>query len=283
MDALAFIGGSEAADALIKEHPHPHRLKVFLQLEGKNLGIILPDADLETAAEQITIGSMSFNGQRCTAIKLVFVHSSMAQDFLSKFVPKIDALKIGLPWIEGVQITPLPEPKKPEYLIALIKDAIAKNATLVNKKSGGGTMAGRIMRPAVVFPVTRNMRLWEEEQFGPVVPVAVYDDIQEIYDYIKETRYGQQASVFTTSSKSAAPLIDILSTAVGRININTQCGRSPDSLPFSGRRSSAMGTMSIQESLNLFSTETLVAGKDSDSNREIAHGLDEQTKFLQAF
>ncbi len=162
MDALAFIGGSKAADALIKEHPHPHRLKVFLQLEGKNLGVILPDADLDVAAEQITVGSMSFNGQRCTAIKLVFVHTSMAQEFLSKFVPKIDALKIGLPWVENVQITPLPEPKKPAYLKELIKDAVAKGAAVVNEKSGnGGKMAGSIMRPAVLFPVTREMRLWE--------------------------------------------------------------------------------------------------------------------------
>jgi len=86
VDALAFIGGSAVADALIKDHPNPHRLKLFLQLEGKNLGIVLPDADLDVAAEQVTIGSTTYNGQRCTAIKLVFVHESVADKFLAAFV-----------------------------------------------------------------------------------------------------------------------------------------------------------------------------------------------------
>ena len=96
-----------------------------------------------------------------------------------------------------------------------------------------------------MYPVTREMRLWSEEQFGPVIPVAVYDDIVEIYSYMSKTVHGQQAAVFTTSSEEPlAQLVDILSTVVGRVNINAQCSRSPDTLPFSGRRSSALGTMS---------------------------------------
>jgi glyceraldehyde-3-phosphate dehydrogenase (NADP+) len=66
VDVLAFIGGSRAADSVIKSHPHPHRLKVFLQLEGKNLGIVLPDADLDVAVREITTGTTNYNGQRCT-------------------------------------------------------------------------------------------------------------------------------------------------------------------------------------------------------------------------
>ena len=86
---------------------------------------------------------------------------------------------------------------------------------------------------------TVDGRLWHEEQFGPVIPVAVFDDLQEVYGHIAESPYGQQAAVFTSSaSEEAAQLLDVLSTAVGRVNVNTQCGRSPDVLPFSGRRSS---------------------------------------------
>ena len=69
-DILAFIGGSKAADALIKAHPYPHRLKLFLQLEGKNLGVILPDADMATAVEQITIGSTTYNGNSCRMMNI---------------------------------------------------------------------------------------------------------------------------------------------------------------------------------------------------------------------
>ena len=105
VDMLGFIGGSKACDALIGDHPRPHRLKVFSQLEGKNMGIVLKDADLDVAADQCCAGSTSYNGQRCTAIKLVYVHKSVAGAFLDKFKAKVAAKKVGLPWAEGVALT----------------------------------------------------------------------------------------------------------------------------------------------------------------------------------
>lgn len=167
VDMLAFIGGASTADTLIKEHPAPHRLKLFLQLEGKNLAIVMPDADLDVAAEQVMTGSTSFNGQRCTAIKLVMVHESIKTAFLDKLVKQIDGLKAGLPWEAGVSITPLPEENKTEDMNALISDAVSKGAKVVNEGGGGGEIAGALMRPAVVYPVTQEMRLFHEEQFGP--------------------------------------------------------------------------------------------------------------------
>lgn len=104
VDVLAFIGGSKAADQIIKSHPHPHRLKVFLQLEGKNMGIVMPDADLATAVEQITLGSTTYNGQRCTAIKLIMLHESIADRFIEMFKKSINQLKWGLPWESGVLV-----------------------------------------------------------------------------------------------------------------------------------------------------------------------------------
>ena len=280
IDILAFIGGSKAADAIIKDHPHPHRLKVFLQLEGKNLGIVLPNADIDISVEQAVLGSLSFNGQRCTAIKLIFVHESIAAAFNDKLINAISLLKFGSPWVANVSITPLPELKKPAYLEELIKDALSKGAMLINEKFDGGVMHGNLMVPAVLYPVTSDMKVWHEEQFGPVVPVAEYADIEEVYDYIAKMPYGQQAAIFTTSPDDAAPIVDVLSTVVGRVNINTQCGRSPDSLPFSGRRSSAMGTMSITEALNVFSVETVVAAKKSDINENILLGVEKTSRFL---
>merc|ERR1719436_489425 len=105
VDCLGFIGGAKATDALIVQHPRPHRLKVFSQLEGKNIAIVLPDANLEVAAAQIVLGSLTYNGQRCTACKLVMVHDSIAEAFVEKFAARVGALKTGLPW-EGAAITP---------------------------------------------------------------------------------------------------------------------------------------------------------------------------------
>ena len=126
VDVLGFVGGSKAADALISSHPHKHRLKVFSQLEGKNMGVVLRDANLDVAAKQCKDGATSYNGQRCTAIKLIQVHEDVAETFLQKLIAEVDALKAGLPWEAGVAITPLPEPNKPAYLEELIADAVAK-------------------------------------------------------------------------------------------------------------------------------------------------------------
>lgn len=281
IDVLAFIGGSKSADEVIKAHPHPHRLKTFLQLEGKNLGIVLPDADMDTAVKQITVGSTSYNGQRCTAIKLVMVHKSRAEEFLDKFTKSVNALKWGLPWSAGVAITPLPEPKKPAYLQSVIADALKRGAKVVNAEEGGGQQYGTLVRPAVVYPVTSDMKLWHEEQFGPVIPIAVYEDIQEVYDYYATSPYGQQAAVFTSDAGASSELLDTLSTVVGRININTQCGRSPDVFPFSARRSSALGTMSVTEAIKVFSIETVVAAKHDDTNEKILKGYEKTSNFLQ--
>eukprot|EP01041_Mallomonas_annulata_P005646 gene5646-11387_t len=281
VDIFSFIGSSKAADSILKEHPHPHRLKVFLQLEGKNLGIVLQDADLKVAVEQIVIGATSFNGQRCTAIKLIFIHRSLAKEFIPMLTDRISQLKAGLPWEKGVSITPLPEMDRPAFLEALISDAVSKGASVINHDAGGGELHGSLMRPAVVYPVTSDMRLWREEQFGPVVPVAIFDTMEEIYKYLSESEHGLQAAVFTRNTEDAAAVIDALSTAVGRININTQCARSPDVFPFSARKSSGLGTMSVTEALATFSIETVIASKKNDVNELIMKDLVQHSKFLE--
>ena len=265
VDAIGFIGGSKGADALVKAHPHPHRLRVFSQLEGKNMAIVLPDADLETATSEIAVGALSYNGQRCTAIKLIMVHDSIADAFVEKLISKVDALKGGLPWDSDVQITPLPEPKKPKYLAELIDDALSKGAKVLN--SNGADVAGALFTPAVVAYVDDSMRLFHEEQFGPVVPVGKFSDVSSIILAAKASWSGQQVAIFTKDdSKNAALLIDTLSTIVGRANLNLQCQRGPDVLPFSGRRSSAMGTMSVDDALKAFSVEIVIATKPSDKS-----------------
>ena len=98
--------------------------------------------------------------------------------------------------------------------------------------------------------------------------------------YYDRSKYGQQSAIFTRDAASVSTLVDFLSTAVGRININTQCGRSPDSVPFSGRRSSALGTMSISESLKQFSVEIVVAGSDNNANGVIMKNLSQKSSFL---
>ena len=169
VDVLALIGHSSSAVALQDQHPNKNRLRLVLGLEAKNPGVILPDADLDHTIKECISGTLSYNGQRCTALKVLYVHESIIDEFNRKFSKAVDDLKYGMPWEENVFLTPLPEPNKPQYIKDLIEDAKSKGAKVLNKK--GGEMTENYIFPAVMYPVDKSMNLYHEEQFGPVIPI----------------------------------------------------------------------------------------------------------------
>lgn len=280
IDVLAFIGTSQVADILKHQHPKPHRLRCVLGLEAKNAGIILKDADIDNAVKECVLGTLSFNGQRCTALKMLFVHKDIADSFISKFSNAVSELKGGMPWDADTRITPLPEPDKTKYLTEFINDALAKGARIVNKN--GGAVQNTFMIPAVVYPVGPGMRLYTEEQFGPIVPIAIFTDIEEPMNYISQSNYGQQVSLFGSNAEVIADLIDPLVNQVCRVNINSQCQRGPDTFPFTGRKDSAEGTLSVSDALRVFTIRTLVAAKGTDANRQIIKSIitERKSRFL---
>eukprot|EP01108_Squamamoeba_japonica_P002684 TRINITY_DN2308_c0_g2_i1.p1 TRINITY_DN2308_c0_g2~~TRINITY_DN2308_c0_g2_i1.p1 ORF type:complete len:417 (-),score=181.15 TRINITY_DN2308_c0_g2_i1:1266-2471(-) len=133
VNVLAFIGSSGAANSLHQSHPRPFTVRLALGLDAKNPAIVMRNADLDVAVKQVTLGALSFCGQRCTAIKIVFVHESIADEFAERFAASVDELRIGLPW-DGADITPLAEPHKPAYLRKVIDDAVSKGARIINKR-----------------------------------------------------------------------------------------------------------------------------------------------------
>ena len=271
VDILALIGNSKSAIALQDQHPNKNRLRLILGLEAKNPAIILPDADLDLAIQECITGTLSFNGQRCTALKILYVHESIAAEFNRRFVEKVDALPFGNPWEKGVSLTPLPEKDKPNYIQELIDDAQDKGAKVINQK--GGQRTENYIFPAVLFPINKEMRVYHEEQFGPVIPILTFKDIQEPLNDMAESNYGQQVSLFGQDIKTIAPLIDTLVNLVCRVNLNSSCQRGPDVYPFTGRKDSAVGTLSIHDALRSFSIRTFVASKDNAYNNAILQEL----------
>ena len=276
VDVLGFIGTHRVADALRAVHPRPHRLRCVLGLDAKNPAVILPDADLDLAVAECIQGSLTYNGQRCTALKIMFVHRSIVDDFLQRMSAGISALKCGMPWEPGVTITPLPEPEKPAYLEGLVSDAQALGARILNPD--GGASSASFFYPALLYPVTPAMRIYNEEQFGPVIPVVPFDDICEPIEYVVASNYGQQASIFGQNTDLLAQLVDALVNQVCRININSQCQRSPDSFPFNGRKNSADGTQSVTDALRVFSIRIVVAARETEANREIITNIVRERK-----
>ncbi|QKE27514.1 NADP-dependent glyceraldehyde-3-phosphate dehydrogenase [Arcobacter acticola] len=267
IDVLAFIGSSKVASTLQHHHPKPNRLRSVLSLEAKNVGIVMPDANLEIAVNECVTGSLSFNGQRCTALKILYVHENIVGSFLEAFNEKINEIKFGLPWDKDVQITALPEKNKTKYLKELIDDAVSKGSKVINQN--GGIIKDTFMFPAVLYPVNKNMRVYHEEQFGPIVPILTYKNIQEPMQYLMESNYGQQVSIFGNNSDEIAKMVDSFVNQVSRVNINAQCQRGPDIFPFTGRKDSAQSTLSVSDALRAFSIRSMVAIKETSENKEI--------------
>jgi glyceraldehyde-3-phosphate dehydrogenase (NADP+) len=271
VDVLALIGHSSSAVALQDEHPFKNRLRLILGLEANNPAIILPDTDLDLVVQECISGALSYNGQRCTALKVLFVHADIVDEFNKRFAEAVDALKFGLPWEDDVFLTPLPEKNKPAYIDGLIKDAVSKGAKILNKR--GGELSENYCYPAVLYPVSTDMKVFQEEQFGPVIPIISFTTIDEPLDAIAASQYGQQVSLFGKDTKQLGPLIDILANLVCRVNLNSACQRGPDIYPFTGRKNSAVGTLSVFDALRSFSIRSFVATKDNEYNKEILEKL----------
>jgi len=280
VNVLAFIGSSKVANGLKKLHPKVNRLRAILSLDAKNAAIVTKNADLDVAVSECLLGSLSFNGQRCTALKLIFVQREIADEFVQKLSAAVSALKPGLPWDKDVKITPLPEADKPAYLKDCIDDAIAHGAKVVNEN--GGFINESLVFPAVVYPVNDKMKLYHEEQFGPVIPVVPFDTIDEPIDYQINASHGMQVSIFSNNAEEVASLIDPFVNLVSRVNINCQAQRGPDVFPFTGRKDSAEGTLSVFDALRSFSIRSLVATKLTDANKELFNTIvrDHDSNFL---
>ena len=270
INVLALIGHSSSAISLQDLHPQKNRLRLVLGLEAKNPAIIMDDADLELTVNECLNGSLSYNGQRCTAIKVIYVHEKIKEKFLKKFCDSVDSLKLGLPW-ENTLLTPLPEPNKPKYISELIDDATSKGAKIINKN--GGKKFKNFVFPAVLYPVSEDMDVYKEEQFGPVIPVISFSDINTPINFMADSNYGQQVSLFGNSEEKLGPIIDSLVNLVCRVNLNSSCQRGPDVYPFTGRKDSAVATLSVHDALRSFSIRTFVASKDNPTNKNILRKL----------
>lgn len=273
IDVLAFIGTSRVANILKRQHPKPNRLRSILGLEAKNPAIVLPDADLDVAVRECVAGALSFNGQRCTAIKLIFVHASIADEVVQRIAAAVDTLSPGMPWTPGVKVTPLPEVDKAKTLQAFVDDATSQGARVVNAWPHGERSAHTFFAPTVVYPVTPEMRLYHEEQFGPIMPIATFESDSEIDQFMRHSPYGQQVALFGKDPKRLGALVDALVNQVCRINLNSQCRRGPDTFPFNGRKDSAEGTLSVTDALRAFSIRTVVAAASTDDNKQLVTGI----------
>ncbi|MFH1513019.1 MAG: NADP-dependent glyceraldehyde-3-phosphate dehydrogenase [Bacillota bacterium] len=212
---------------------------LMLELGGKDAAIVLPDADLDFAAQSIVSGAYSYAGQRCTAVKRILAENEVADRLIPKLLSLIDQLKVGDPR-ENATIVPLINTHAADYVMELLEDAVQKGAKVLT----GGHRTGNLIEPALADNVTTGMRLAWEEPFGPVLPIVRVMDIHEAIDIANKSEYGLQSSVFTKNIHDAFYIANRLE--VGTVQINGKTERGPDHFPFLGVKASGMGTQGVK-------------------------------------
>ncbi len=233
--AMISFTGSSATGRKVGELASRHLKKVTLELGGKNATIVLDDADLEVAASAVAWAAYLHQGQICMATGTVLAHRSVARDLTERLVEKAKRLPVGDPTSGKVALGPLINARQLERVEGIVRDALAKGAVLRT----GGRAEGLCYAPTVLEGVRPDMRVVQEEVFGPVVAVVPFDSDDEAVALANSTEYGLSAGVITQSLERALAFTARLKTGI--IHINDQTVGDEPWVPFGGMGASGNG------------------------------------------
>lgn len=219
------------------------KIPLVLEMGGKDPAIVLEDADLELAANEIVKGSLNYNGQRCTAIKRVLVVPKVHKQLSELIVEKAKKLTVGLPQ-DNTNITPVISTRSADYIMSLVDDAVNNH----NAKSLiPYTRTNNLISPIILDDVTLEAKVAWEEPFGPLLPIIECLNVDECIKVANNSEYGLQASIFTNDISLAESIAYKLDC--GSVNINRAPSRGPDIFPFTGRKNSGFGVQGIVDAI----------------------------------
>jgi len=206
-----------------------------LELGGKNPLIILADADIDYAVNAASFGAFYHQGQICMSVGRVIVEQPIVEEFAEKLAAKAASLPAGDPSVPTTVIGPLINDDQVRKVDGYVKDAVAAGAKLL----AGGTYEGRVYQATVLSNVTRDMRAWQEEIFGPVAPILAVGDEKEALEVANDTVYGLSAGVITPDLEKAIYLAEGLEA--GMVHVNDHSIDAEASIPFGGSKWSGQG------------------------------------------
>ena len=231
---IAFTGSTEVGRR-VGELAGRHLKKVMLELGGKNPLIITEDADLDLAASNVAWGAWFHQGQICMASGRIIVQESIAKELIARLAEKANHLPFGNPADGNVALGPLISAGQLARVDGIVKDSVAAGAVL----EAGGECVGPYYRPTVLSGVTKQMRAYNEEFFGPVASIITYFDDDEAIRIANDTEYGLSAAVICRSVGRAMAIGERLNA--GMVHINGQTVNDECTNPFGGRGASGNG------------------------------------------
>lgn len=234
-DGFAFTG-SVATGRKLAALAAQYLKKSVLELGGSNAFLVLSDANIKAAAKAVVYSRFRDNGQSCNAAKRVIVEEAVAQEFIDQVLYQVDQLQMGDPKDPHTTLGPLHLKKTKESIVEIVEEALQKGAHCL--KGGKTSKDDNFYPPTVLLGGDNKARVWQEEVFGPVLPIRTAKDADEAVSLANDTRFGLGAAIYTTNYPMAEKLAKQLE--VGSVYINRHTS-SQLQLPFGGVKDSGYG------------------------------------------
>jgi acyl-CoA reductase-like NAD-dependent aldehyde dehydrogenase len=231
--------------------------KVTLELGNTSPVIVAPDADLDFVAKRCAVGAYYNSGQVCISVQRIYSQKQVYEPFAEKFVKATDAMVVGDPLDERVDVGPMIDSKEVDRIEGWVKEAQASGAKILT----GGKRDGAVYYPTVLTNVNADMKVIAEETFAPVASVISCDDFEESLRQVNDTKFGLQVGVFTKD-------IDRILKAVKRLNfggviINDTPNFRADHMPYGGNRQSGLGREGVKFAMEDMTNIQMVAIRQS--------------------
>ncbi len=231
---LNFIGSDRVGWSLRSKLPTGAR--IMLEHGGLSPAIVEPDANIEKTAASCVKGGYYHAGQVCVSLQRLFVHETIYEDFLTIFVDKVKALKVGDPSLAETEVGPLIRESSVTKMIEFVDDALKLGA---NARCGAERMDSNCYAPTVLTEVKPGMKAHEQEIFGPIVNIYKYSDLDSALAEANDSPYAFQSSIFTQDIDRALHAARTLDATA--VMINDHPAFRVDWMPFGGRKASGVG------------------------------------------
>jgi acyl-CoA reductase-like NAD-dependent aldehyde dehydrogenase len=251
---ISFTGSTETGKHVIRSAAGTVK-RLTLEMGGNDAAIVLPDADWKAAIAQLFWGAIGNSGQWCVGIKRLYIHRSFHKAFVSAFVEYARLQKLGDGLDPDVTVGPVQNKMQFDKVRTFLDDIKANGQNIV--------LGGEVdeSRPGYFIPVTvvdnppEHSKIVQEEQFGPIVPIIVYDDVDDVIERANNSPFGLGGSVWGRDTKAAVAVANRLET--GMVWVNEMHTQGVD-IPFGGHKQSGVGTEGGHEGRLLFTNPKTV-------------------------
>jgi len=256
VDAVTFTG-STGVGRRVAAAGAARGIPVQAEMGGKNAAVVLDDADVDLAVEQVLLGAFRSTGQKCTATSRLVLTDGIADTFLSRLKNRADALVVGDPTADDTQMGPVVSELAFAAISAGIGRASAQGAVTIAGGHGyadGPLAGGYFIAPTIMELGTEAADLWTEELFGPVLAVRRAADIEEAFGLANDSEFGLSAAIFTKDLTQALRAVDCLD--VGILHVNSESAGADPHVPFGGAKKSGLGPKEQGRAAREFFTHT---------------------------